>query len=557
MNPARSRGPRLGSLALVAVLLAAACADRNEGQPIPGDRLAFPLGIRALTADDGGNLLAVVSSNFDQRYQTAQITLMDADQLIDGVLEALAVPSPTADACAAAPLYVEDFDLGGRRVLLDRVRVPGGAGERAVVPGADGRPDRLYTADRFGSQLVLVERRDRTLSCAREGEEPVRNTDCTPSHTTLTEAEDPFDLSVGELRDGRRYVGVGHLFPYRLGQLTAGQVTLLDEEILAAKARGESVAAPEPCRTSRSGRYPDRFGALVAPSGIPGPEGLVPPSRSADESFCYGFRLDGSSGVGALAHLPGGPPDRPSFVALTASRGTRFEAAAVELDDVEAEVDVRLGSESSTVTASVPATLIDAISVHRVRLDLFTNATRGRGAVLLRDPGDPAGPARVLVSVQFTLPRVGRSSGLGVLRRTEDGFDTQAFLDLGEELGDVSVLPPERPGDPELAFVGDGATDLLYVVDVTRDDPAVATVIDGRGPRTLIGDEELDRRLLDGPAYVAFVRRGGRTFGFVTNFANSTLSVLELSSPQPSDYCVLARLGRDSDANGESERDRL
>ena len=483
----------LSRAAPIAALVAGiGCADEDFGRPIPGDQLYYPLGIRTLVDPEGRQRLAVLSTNFDQRFQSSQVTLLDADALVDGVLEGLGVPNGE-DPCVSSrrPLFNAGFEVAGRQTWLSRVRVPGIGGELLSVPDGQGG-HRLYMTDRLDSVLVMVEENGSVLNCARPGGRSFELSDCTDDFVTISEGEDPFSLAEGQGPDGQRFIAVGHLFSYVRAAVAIGVVTFFDEEALIARSQGNLVSA-----------------------------------------FMSGFELVEAGGISGVAFSPA-RPSAAGWMALPASSGPELRLASIELRDDG-------GNEDQVLTSAVGES---------VDLRDFGRAADGRGLAVSPDG------RRAILSLRFDEPSISFSAGVGVVGLESDNLEAFPIREVGNELGPPSFRPQD-PGEPLLAYFGDLRTDKVWIVDVTQNLPQVVGEILGRDLRTLPDGRVLDGRTLDGPTGLAFTRRGDRRFGFVTNFANSTLAVLDVTDPVPQRHCLIARLGRDVDADGESEVDRL
>lgn len=465
-----------------------ACADLDVGQAIPFDQVYYPLGMAVLDGEGAAPRVAVFSTNYDQRYQSGQVGLLDTSVLMDGLLEAIGLTG-TDDVCSSLdrPRFFDSYAFGGRSPWVGRVKVPGVGGGIVVVPdGAGG--ERLYVTNRLNAEVITIRRDGDELACRGPGEDEadtIRNSDCGPSHINGSGAEDPFEVAFTVI-DGRPYLGVTHLFPYADRVDTWGVVSLLDEALLAARATADDAGAP----------------------------------------YQTGLRLFGMTGLSGVAATAG------AFHVLGLNRIGRLELATVRLFE---DADETPGPD-----AGVSA---------RLRLDTEGNAAGGRGMVQLDE-------RRLLASVRYELPGVGRNAGLAVVEVGTDRLEAIGFVDVGSEIGKPSLRPRLDPSDPMIAYVGDLDTDKLYAVDVTQDRPFVVAELLGRAPRDLPNGRRISAFLLDGPTRIAFFRHRGRLYGLVANFANATLAVLDATDPDPRKHCLLARLGRDIDGNGEAEAER-
>lgn len=122
--------------------------------------------------------------------------------------------------------------------------------------------------------------------------------------------------------------------------------------------------------------------------------------------------------------------------------------------------------------------------------------------------------------------------------------------EVGEELG--TPIFHQVVGGPRLLYVPDIRLNAIWVLDVSTDVPAVVHRIQGQGIRDFSG-VPVQVPLLASPTGMTFYTSGARTFGIVSNFANSTLAFIDVTDVDPRKHRVVARLGRDIDAEGEKE----
>ncbi len=487
MVRSRHSGPAGASLV---GLLFFGCADLDVGLAIPEDQLYYPHGIAVLEGEE--SRLAVLSTNFDQRFQTGQVSLLDPGVLVDIALDALGPGAPCGSA--NRPLFLAGFRSGPRDAVRARARVPGVGAELLAVPsGAD--QTRIFVTDRLQSSLLYVERDGDTLRCRLPDETPLGNTDCGESHLSITESEEPFALARG-VGPGGSYVAVGHLFGHVTATGRFGVLSLFDEAQLVAKSRGAE-ATP-----------------LLA-----------------------AVRLEGTGGASGVASTPSAPgaSGEPGLLVLS---GTPDLPRQVELSSVAFRP--RGGGEQGSIPARIRS----------LRLDRAVNAVTSRGLRVTPDG------RRAAISVRFEEPGgVGFNAGVTMVDLTSSQLDFAPAVEFGEEIGPPAFRPTEA-GGPLYGYFGDIRLDKVWIVDLTRDVPRVVGEIVGRDRRVLPDGQVITARSLDGPTGIDFFRQGDRTYAFVTNFANSTLALLDVSSPVAREHCLLARFGRDLDADGESEEDR-
>ncbi|MEO1232643.1 MAG: hypothetical protein AAFZ18_27485 [Myxococcota bacterium] len=493
---------------VAAVTLAAgACADRNVGQPIPADQFYFPSAVTTV-GDPSAGRIAVLSSNFDQRFQSQQITLLNAGALIDLALSEIGGGSGDG-ACDVVrrtnrPFYTEDLSIG----LLGGVKIPGVGGELlAVEEGTSGAFD-LYATNRLNSALIRAHlpANSNTPRCARmdqlqDEDLLIPNTDCSENFVIVSGAEDPFSLTRGVDPMGNGYIAVGHVFGYSTGFSQFGVVTFLDEQRIKDKQGSQFDVGED---------EEDTFTADVA-----------------------SFAVDGAAGLAGLAFSE----LREELLITSLRLSPRMELVGVEL--------ILPGEAADEGADFVPS------RAQTVAFEAFTNAVGSRGVALTPDG------QRAVVSLRFAQAgSVTDNAGLAIVNLAGEDYEPFPALEVGEELG-PPALRPQGPGEPLLAYFGDLLTDKVFIVDVTRNSPRVVGELNGRAFRDIPGrDEPIFAHILDGPTSIAFVTHNGRPYGFVANFANSTLSLIDAGAAQPQQHCVLARFGRDVDANNETEEEK-
>src|SRR5688572_26173806 len=161
---------------------------------------------------------------------------------------------------------------------------------------------------------------------------------------------------------------------------------------------------------------------------------------------------------------------------------------------------------------------------------------------------------RAYVSMRFFAPGDSYNAGIAVIDLTQEQMQVIDVLEFGDELQRPFLREVTVDGQTSrYIYVGDIRRDKLYIIDVTTDSPILVKEIDGRGTRTIEG-QTVQARLLDSPSQIAFATRNGRSLGFVTNFSNSTLAVLDVTDPDPRMHRIVARLGRNIDPEGEMEK---
>lgn len=505
----------VGRMAALVVGLSG-CADRNIGDVIPPDQLYYPFGMVAL--DD--QRLAVLSTNADQRFRTQQVTLVHAERLVNAVLEGLGVSENPEDACQAAgrPLFAKTLNVGGASVVLARARIPG-VGAELLATDDDNGGHWLYATDRFDAAVYAIHQTEDTLSCALEGEDLIEASDCSPSFRANTGADDPFALARGTYRatlasgqvEDRNYIAVGHLQSVRSLSGSVGIVTTLDQTQFVAQTNGEQIASDETFTWYQG----PLFGNYALPQHF---------------------------GIGGLVHVPG----RAETGRLLVIGRTVLSTDPLRV--VQVEVTPPLGPDLTEDEAQLPLFVPDDDFLD---LGNYTHARESYGMTLYKEA------TRMLVSLRFRSQELAfadsYSSGLVVVPVDAETLSVSPVFELGEELGRPTIRP-HAEGEPILAYVGDFRANKIWVVDVTRDFPRLVAEITGRAYRRVKG-RDLSVRTLATPREVVFIRSGDRVYGFVGNYSNSTMALLDVTDPVPQRHCLLARVGRDIDINGESEED--
>lgn len=179
-------------------------------------------------------------------------------------------------------------------------------------------------------------------------------------------------------------------------------------------------------------------------------------------------------------------------------------------------------------------------------LGTLTSAIASRGMVF-----DEASD-RLYVSLRFQETGDSFNAAIATVDVSGDDFELLSLTEVGEELGEP-VRYQAPGGGPSLLYVPDIRRNVIWVLDVSTDAPTVVHTIEGLGERELEGVVE-QVPLLDSPAGISFYDAGDRQLAFVSNFANSTIAVVDVSDPNPRAHRVVARLGRNIDAEGEVER---
>jgi hypothetical protein len=393
---------------------------------------------------------------------------------------------------ADEPVFRDDFGPA----IVDALRVPSLSGELVFAPEGAGRGALLLSV-RAAGQLALIEVSGGQLDCATgpggEALTPAAPSDCSAGHLSPTGFTDAFAVATATVAGGDVAVAVGSLQTVTEadpGTFALGRLSSLRARV-AAEAAGQALPSP-----------------LVRTSG---------------------GDVSGLSGL-AFASVAG--------------------AASPEL------FSVALGDRSTLAMTRFALTGLDGASLglsreSALRLDAVARASRSRGLVIAPAlTATVAGELRAYVSLRFPESTTSNNAGIGVVRIEQGAMNLLRVFEVGQELGKPVLL--ERAGR-RLLYVPDLRTDEVHVLDVTTDAPVLLASLGGTTPRQT-AEGLVQARHFDAPAGIAFADVGGRTLGFVSNFANGTLAVIDASAADPRQHRVVARLGRTLDALGQPEQ---
>lgn len=477
-----------------ALIALAACAEEVPGVEPPVEEVYFPIGAVATTLTDPP-VLIVVSSNFDQRYNAGHLSTYRLQGLVD----------LANDGRAAGALNFVDA-LEGSGAWVSRVRIRQLAGEALLVPSADGTSHRIFTASRGRNLVTMVAMDDSgNLGCAADGADLVPALDCTPSAEYRTIADDPFPMAWSPLgRDpddssalvaGRGTVAVGHLTPRVDGARLLSTVAALDVDDFETRVTTTPTLVPEPAIPTAEGE-PNR--RLTMP-GVGGVSGVIWVGDDTGGAFISASRLFSTNGALVVRSL-----------------------------------------ELST-TAATDLVVRDTLVLHQE-----VSAQQTRGICKFADDD------RIVISTRFDEAGIDAFNGGITIVDTSTLTDLRvaAVYEVGEELARPTCH--ERANGQKLVYLPDIRLNRIFIVDVTTNRPSLVGSISGYATRTLEG-EPTQVGILSSPAEVTIAELNGETWGFVTNFSNSTLAVLDLRGDDPRDHQVIARLGRNIDAEGDAE----
>lgn len=489
------------------LVLFAGCAQDLPGAGQPADQLYFPQGILRVQ-EGGGDFLVVASTNFDQRYNTGRLTTFDLAALFEA----------TRISRDQAVLFRTDY----AGAIRSSIRIDTFPGELAYIPGSDPRPGQVFVVTRFRNLLMMIDvMADGTLRCDNGGTETDFRFDCTPERFASTESEDPFALAVASLtKDGvdEQIIGVGHLRSTATGtQVPFQRVSLVRRADFVARLTGDQ------------------------------------PGVSEDGDVVWSQRFNDFGGVSSMVYIPDDVTEieggQGAFLTLDRTRTPDVDLTTFALD---------FRTEAGTVDGTRPTSFLGVTRLSpRLSLVAETRALRSRG--LRFDPGDffdpgSAGrklPPRVYASLGFQETADSFNSAIAVIDPTGRRPRFVSAFEIGDELGPPAVL---RRGDRRFLYVPDLRLNRIYVLDASSDDLRPVAAISGAVERVQ-GGERFVAGGLSAPARIAIVERpqDNRTLGFVTNFLNSTLAVLDLTDPNPRQHRLIARFGQAIDAFGEPE----
>lgn len=396
---------------------------------------------------------------------------------------AAAVPADSAD-----PAII--LELPG---TIGAQRVHSFGGEAVFVPAEGGGENgRLYVAHRAFDKIGLVRLENGALVCSNGTADPEPGTGCTPGHYISTAQGDPFSIALIE-RDGEQLIAAGQIlssgdgFPAITLIPTSAFDTRLDEE-----ARGVRTASLSDTHYS------------VAELGLPSAIGLAYTGSSA--------------------------PDGGTLIAVSGDSNSTFIPVPV------IQFDLQTTAESGYT--------LERISEESLAFETTASGTRG---VVVDSTG-----TRIYVSVRFP-ERATQNNGpivynsaIAVLANEAEGVQLRSILEVGEELGKPSLLERDAGGKRQrLLYIPDVRNDLIWIVDVSTDAPLLAGRIESRFTRD-VNDPAQRFEILRAPFDIEFFDReiGGRRLAAVSNFGNSTLAVLDVTSLDPRRHRVVARIGR-------------
>jgi hypothetical protein len=477
----------------VVLCVSFACAQDAPGiQPI-FNQLFFPTGTACLpSASVPCAYLAVANSNFDQRYNAGVMTVFNVDTMI-------------ADATATATTGINFLPNFTAMEMKSQIRIPQFSGELLFVPDAAGSASGLlFEPSRGINELTAIDVADGTLHCDTGGGTPIVATDCTAPHAIPTRSLDPYSLAFSRTAS---VIAIGHLRaeteppPSTTVDL---KIPLVDLNLFRMRiAKGDTSIDPLP------------IDQVIVQQNINGVTGVVwaPPSPGRDQtplgSFLFTQRFATAGFLPSLLefeYLIDPNTMRPSVMLSTGvvpigvlSSATELRGVALSGDGTRAYVSTRYPG-----AVGVPTTFNSAITVAKVDTDTFQ-----------------------LLTV------------FGVGEELEHPFLRERMLSTG------SIQ--------RLLYVPDIRRDSVFILDVTNDAPYLITEITGRH-QIFVNNTPLAAHTFDAPASISFVENhGGKSYAFVTNFANDTLSLIDVTDEDPRNHRIVARFGTVTYPDGTGE----
>jgi len=386
------------------------------------------------------------------------------------------------------------------------------------------------------------------LSCRYPGEDNLGVTSCSRTFTIGLGFDDPFSLAVTRGPQGEGLV-VGHLRQDRSGQF--GVLSVLSPDELSSRLSAPD-AVPPPAPDPTGGSEDDARCALARRDVIA--KGFAPIDVAVE-------RLDAVSFVTVAPALTSTLPSR-------AAPGI-FAASNRRIDNVMNVVGVTQGAIDEAICDGFdsdfrPALPDDPPSLRRVQPELafdvrsrtFANTHRG---LAYAPPSGPGDEGRLWVAARIQEQIDSDTSAISTLSHDptpEPGRDELRQLStiaLGEEIGGLR-LSPFAPTGRRWLYALDARSDQIFILDVTEDEPILLNRIEGRFVEE--GDRDRLRFTLATPMEIVFDRRNGRKRMYVSNFENSTIAVIDVTSDDPRKHRLVARIGRNINTAGRREGER-
>jgi hypothetical protein len=374
------------------------------------------------------------------------------------------------------------------------VRVPSLSGELAFVASSSGSAEgRVFVSSRGQNRLLMLNLSGGTLDCSNGDVELDLGLDCTRGHIVDSGGSDPFALVHLPASQGSGWMATAHL-----------RITDRPREEIRPDIGIVTFADIDLFEQ----RLLDEAAGNVLTNPI---LKVTVPS------------LNGVSGLAAGKH------DAPA--------GSR-ELILADLNPVSGAISVWEVDPSETD--------LTVRSASKVILGAEANISSTRGMVTTTDK------ERLYVSVRFSEGGGAFNAGIAIMARDGAGYRLLHVYEFGSELGHPTLR--ETSTGRRLLYLGDIRGDQVWILDVTTDAPQIVGELTGRVEGRING-EPARLRIFDGPTSIVFASRGAKTLGFVGNFTNSTLAIIDVSDADPRKHRVLGRLGRVIEPDGTNEED--
>lgn len=379
--------------------------------------------------------------------------------------------------------------------IVSAKKIPSLSGEIVLAASSSISPaNKAFVTSRQGNFLTMLRLESGVLACDNAGQPLVLGFDCTAGHMVDTGGSDPFALSFVPGQTGQGFIATGHL-----------RTTNRPREEIRPDIGIVTFTDVD--------LFEQRLLDEAAGQELSSPvlDVTVP-------------TLTGVSGVSA---------------AVATQDASGHELLIVDLNQTAGAVSVwEISQETSSLSVKANS---------KLSLGTLANSFSTRGLVTTSSAD------RAYVSLRFSESSGAYNAGIAVLARESSGsYALRNVYEFGSELGRPALL--EKGNGERLLYVGDIRSDRIWILDVTSDAPLVVGELSGRAPAEIDG-VAVRRRILDAPSHISFISRDGRTLGFVSNFSNSTLAVIDVTDPDPRNHSIIGRLGQVIEPDGTGEED--
>lgn len=464
------------------------CAQELPGEDAPSDALYYP---SAIDVSEDGSVAYVLSSNFDKRFNTAWLSVLDLE---DAYAQAQNASGILSGGDLASITVVPSF--------ISRVRLPHLPG-RMARRVQDGAVD-FWISHRGSSALTRVEVGDagQSVSCggAPEANAPslYRRTDCANTHVVqIQETGYPVRGCTTEEESTRQ------------GVFDSACLSSFDLEDPFAMAW-------IPLPSGEEGLAVSYLGSGWVTISEPQTQPAEPLTLSPVASLFLG----GGARSG-LSQLQVHPTEPGILLGLSQSRATDANLSAVYGIELAAALDPTLGADGAQGISLLD---IQAQAGGNALYDMAFSADGQRAFALNRLPG-----SLVVLDAQPSSEQ--RENLLGELEQTDlPRMQVHASLPLS---GDPSALwvEPGPGGMGERIFVSALADDAIVVLRHQDGNVRVEARLDGVGA---------------GPFAMTAVERDGITLLLVTTFFDHGLVAIDISSADAQNFRMVRRYRNDA-----------